>query len=177
MDKRALYKILQETTAIFRKGEVVHGDAELVEAINAAQASGRPFDPDNLPGGTVTIDMMPPISAAADGLTMIDVEFMVVGVEPAAAERNRAALTALLDTYPEPERLAGGPSYIEIGAVIGSQEMAFRLFALGGVLKLWEVITPQRLGIHGEDASKLAGRGFIMMSGYRSSEPEVQPSP
>ena len=78
-------------------------------------------------------------------------------------------LIAILKTYPQPERLAGGPSYIEVGGEIGDQGAAFQLFALGKVLGLWDIITPEKLGITGPEANQMAGMGFVMMSGFKAA--------
>ena len=66
-----------------------------------------------------------------------------------------------------------GPSYIDVGAVLDSQSLAFVLFAVGKVLGLWDIITPETLGIEGEKAGELAGLGFVMISGFhRSRSPQ-----
>lgn len=161
MDLDRLYKILNETTVQLRKGEVIHGSKPLVDAIKAGAES------DKLPGGVVTFDMMPSVPEAADGLEMVDLEFLVIGVDKAKAEQHRAELVGLLNTYPYPESLAGGPSYITVGAEIGDQGAAFQLFALGKVLGLWGVITPATFGMTGEEAKRAAGSGYIMMTGYK----------
>lgn len=160
MDFDKLYKILGETTIQLRKGEVLHGTKELVDAIQAG------VEPDKLPGGVATFDMMPHESAA-DGLEKIDMEFLTIGVDKAKAESHRADLIELLNDYPNPASLAGGPSYITVGAEIGDQGAAFQLFALGKVLKLWDVITPKMFGMEGEEARQAAGSGFVMMTGYQ----------
>ncbi len=46
--------------------------------------------------------------------------------------------------------------------------MALRLFALGKVLGFWNIITPETLGFKGEAADEFAGKGFVMMGGYKS---------
>jgi len=163
MDLNRLYKILNETTVQLRKGEIIHGDKPLVDAIKAGVES------DKLPGGVVTFDMMPTVAEAADGLEKVDLEFLVIGVHKAKAEQHRAELIGLLNTYPNPDSLASGPSYIAVGAEIGDQGSAFQLFALGKVLGLWDVITPGLFGMEGEEARDAAGRGFIMMTGYRKA--------
>jgi hypothetical protein len=157
MNLEKLYALLGECSQQLRKGDIVHGTPELVDAIERGDQ--------HLPGGVVSIDMMPHVEAAPD-LAKIDCHFLWVGVDKAKAERWRADLVALLADYPEPERLAVGPSYIEVGAVIGDQGAAFQLFAIGEVLGLWTVITPERLGITGPTADDMAGRGYVMMSGY-----------
>ena len=159
-DLDALYRILGETTVQLRKGAVFEGSPELVAQ---AQAGA-----DELTGGGVLeIYMMPPVSAAPDTLERVDVEFMVIGVDKARAEIRRAELTALLNAYPEPDQLAGGPSYIAVGATIGDQGAAFQLFALGKALGLWDVITPAKLGFSGAEARQMAGMGWVMITGYR----------
>lgn len=161
MNLDRLYAILADTTIQLRKGEVVHGDKHLVDAIN----EGRELDKE--PGGVVTIDAMPHVDEAKPNIEKVDMEFLVIGVDKVRAEAHRAELVELLGKYPHPDRLAAGPSYIEVGAEIGNQAAAFQLFALGKVLGLWEVITPALFGMTGEEARQAAGAGYIMMSGYK----------
>jgi hypothetical protein len=151
MDLNRLYKILAATTVQLRKGP------EITER--------------ETPNLKVTeIYAMPPADdpKAAD-LEKVDLEFLVIGVDKAAAERHKDELIEILKTYPQPERLAGGPSYIEVGAEIGDQGAAFQLFALGKVLGLWSVITPATMGFSGAEARAMAGSGFVMMSGWREA--------
>jgi hypothetical protein len=163
MNLKRLYEILGETTAQLRKGEVIHGTPELVDAIKAGKEA------DKLPGGVVTFDMMPHESEAVPEAEKVDCHFLTIGVDKAAAERHRAELIELLKEYPDPEQLAGGPSYISVGATIGDQGAAFQLFALGKVLKLWDVITPKKLGLEGPMADQAAGSGFVMCTGWRAA--------
>jgi hypothetical protein len=156
-----LYEILHEATCQLRKGEEIEGTPDLVSAIKSGEK--------DLPGGVVEIYAMPHQSEARPDLEKVDCEFVVIGVDKAKAEQRRMELIELLDSYPEPERLAGGPSYIEVGAEIGDQGATFQLFALGKVLGLWSVITPATIGITGPEARQLAGSGFVMMSGYRAA--------
>jgi len=150
MDINRLHDILQSCTIQLRKGE------ELVER--------------EQPGLKVTeIYAMPHEDNVRPDLERVDVEFVTIGVDKQRAERHRAELISILNTYPEPERLAGGPSYIEVGAAIGDQGAAFQLFALGKVLGLWDVITPSSLGMSGAEAQAMAGNGFIMITGYKAA--------
>lgn len=161
-DTTALYEILRKTTGQLRKGEVFEGSQRMVEWATA----GDPEAP--APGGVLEVYAMPKDNDPAfDGLEKVDMHFVTVAVNKAAAEQERAALVALLNAWPDPERLAGGPSYIEVGGVIGDQGAAFELFALGKVLGIWDVITPETLGATGEQARQMAGSGFIMCTGYR----------
>lgn len=152
MDLDKLYAILQETTCQFRKGEeVVESDA---------------------PGVHMTaIYAMPPESAARPELVKVDCHFVTVGVSMDKAEARRAELLDLLRAYPTPDRLAAGPSYIEVGGAIGDQGAALQLFALGSALKLWGVVTPESLGFSGDMARQMAGNGLVMITGFHDSLP------
>lgn len=105
---------------------------------------------------------------AFDSFEKVDLHFVTVAVDKAAAEAERANLIALLDQWPEPDLLAGGPSYIGVGGVLGDQGAAFELFALGKVLGIWDVITPEVFGFTGEEARDVAGKGLILITGYRA---------
>lgn len=147
MNLTRLHEILRLTTIQLRKGDLVR-----TEAVG--------------PVDVVHIDLMPHESEARDHLELIDLEFLTVGVDKAMAGRLKDELIAILRTYPNPESLRGGPSYITVGAEIGDQGAAFQLFALGKVLGLWEVITPAFHGLVGEEAKRAAGAGFIMITGF-----------
>lgn len=159
MDTKTLYKILAETTVQLRKGEVFEGTPELV-------AQARSGAKELKGGGVLHVYAMPSVSEAPDTLVKIDVEFMVIGVDKEKAEAAKADLIKILKTYPQPEQLAAGPSYIAVGAEIGDQGAAFQLFALGAVLGLWEIITPKTLGLEGAEAREAAGHGFVMITGW-----------
>lgn len=150
MDLDRLYVILRETTVQLRKGEVVEekqvGDVKVTEVF-----------------------AMPHESEASSNLQKVDCIFLTIGVDKEKAEMYREEVVAILKGYPQPERLAGGPSYIEVGGVIGDQGAAFQLFALGEVLGLWRVITPKTLGMDDATARQLAGSGMIMISGFKTS--------
>lgn len=148
MDLNRLHRILDETTVQLRKGEIL-------TTSNAG------------PVLITTLDMNPSVADARDDLELVDLEFLIVGVDKAHAETFRDELVAIMKTYPHQLRLAGGPSYIEVGGVIGDQGAAFQLFALGKVLGLWNVMTPATLGFTGEEAKRMAGNGFVMMAGYK----------
>ena len=150
MNLKKLYEILNETTVQLRKGEIIK-ESEPIGHVRVIHIDAMPHEKE--------IDN--------DVVEKIDMEFLIIGVNKSAAEKNRAELISLLDDYPEPDRLAAGPSYIEVGAVVGDQGAAFQLFALGKVLGLWGVVTPSRLGLKGQDAIDAAGRGYIMITGYR----------
>lgn len=125
-------------------------------------------------GGAVHMYAMPHESEVDEGegdiWRKVDVHFVQIGVRRDKAEAHREELRSLLSEYPEPERLKSGPSYIEVGAVIGDQGMALKLFALGEVLGFWKVITPGTLRLTGVQADEAAGAGFVMISGFNSAQ-------
>lgn len=104
--------------------------------------------------------------ALPDDMPAVAVHFFRVGVDVACATALRDDLIAVLDGYPDPARFKAGLSYIEVGAEVGDQHATLLLFGLGEALRLWKVITPEVMGIEGEQADELAGRGFVMTSGY-----------
>lgn len=161
---KSIYEILGETCRQLRKGEVLEGDPAMVK-----WAEGDPTEP--APGGVLEVfDMPPETDPAFDGFEKVDLFFVTIAVDKAKAEDCRADLIAYLDAFPDKAMLAGGPSYIAIGGVLGDQGLAFELFALGKVLGLWTIITPERMGATGETAQRMAGAGYIMASGYRPAE-------
>lgn len=111
----------------------------------------------------------------------IDVHFFRVLISP---DFDPAVFTRLLrewidhgrgafDEDPKTDELAGGPSYIRWGYLLGDQTLALLTMACGAKAGLWEVITPGTLGITGEEAADLAGRGFVMTSGLKWPEGNV----
>jgi hypothetical protein len=102
-----------------------------------------------------------------EGKKLIDVVFFSVLVNEQPAEHHRQHLIDFLDTLPA-DVMAGGPSYIHLGGLIGDQGMALRTMGLGEALGLWKVITPRTLGFtDAEEIDKLAGNGLVMISGYK----------
>ena len=148
MNLEKLYEILGTTTVMYRKGEEVEerreGSLQIIE-----------------------LNLMPHVSEASSNMEKIDCHFVVVGVDKKKAEQYREELIEILNAYPQPKRLAAGPSYIEVGAEIGDQGAAFRLFALGEVLGLWKIITPEALGFKEPEADILAGSGMVTIDGYK----------
>ena len=149
MDTPRLYQLLADTTMMLRKGEVVK-----------REHTG--------PIEVITVDAMPSveeIGTRADA-KLIDLHFVNVVVYMDEARKIRNELVEMLKTWPS-NRLAAGPSYIEVGAVLGDQGAAFCLFALGEALDLWTVITPEKLGMKDDVAARAAGVGYIMISGFK----------
>jgi len=153
MDIVRLCKILDETTFQLRKGEEVveHkvGDVEVTE-----------------------VYAMPHESVVKVG-EKVDCHFIVVAVDKPTAEKYKNELLQILEDWPSEAwgqpvpKLEDGPSYIHAGGVLGDQGAAFQLFALGQVLGFWNVITPENYGFTGSEADEMAGRGFVMIDGFR----------
>lgn len=159
MNIQRMHEILGRTTIQLRKGEVLEGTPELVKQFKegAEELSG---------GGVLEINLMPHETECLPQFQKVDMELLVIGVDRTEAEAHRNEIVSILNSYPDPDTLSKGPSYIHVGAEIGDQGAAFQLFALGKVLGLWDVITPSVLGLKGDDATEAAGRGFIMITGY-----------
>lgn len=144
------YLVLSETTEVFRKGPTV--TEHQIGTVTVMEV----FD-------------MPHEDEAADDLIKIDVVFMVVGVDKVMALRHKEKIVDFLDNFTWSNPLAVGPSYIAVGGDLGSQDAALRLFALGQVLDLWKIVSAKTLGITDEaEIRRLAGSGFLMISGYKS---------
>lgn len=154
MDTKRLYEILDETTTQLRKGEEIEERKE--DGVHVVEVYAMPHE-----------------SEAKDGIEKVDCHFIVVGVDKAKAKKIKEELVGILADWPleawgaPVPKLQDGPSYIHAGGAIGDQGKAFQLFALGQVLGFWKVITPESLGITGDQANQLAGSGFVMIEGYR----------
>lgn len=113
---------------------------------------------------------------------IVDVHFVNIGFTEAAADKDgflaafRAALGPGEFQTLTAEDWAGGPSYITIGAWIGSQTLALALMGLIEFHEVGQVITPAHLRIEGEDANRLAGLGMVMCQVNKSALVEV-PAP
>lgn len=157
-DLKLLSEILNETTAMLRKDDFYEGTPELVDQARRGEAITG--------GGVLEIFAMPHESEITDGFESVDLEFVTIGVDKIKAEARRETLISILTAYPNLDRLAQGPSYIEVGGEIGDQGAAFKLFALGKVLGLWSIITPETFGFSGHEARMMAGRGYVMITGW-----------
>ena len=146
-----LHEIIRKTTVQLRKGEAV--EEHQTGNIHTTEVFAMPHED----------------QVVNDGIKKVDCHFIVVGVDKIKAEHYRDELFEILKTYPEPDRLAGGPSYIEMGRMIGDQGAAFQLFAIGQVLGFWEVITPKTMGFTGPFANQMAGSGMVMISGFSNN--------
>ena len=141
-------EVVEGCTTVFRVAEVPAG---LLGAALGAVSMGRP---EGAPG-------------SAGEAVEIDAHFFVCAVDPAGAEAALGAVVAWCEAYPDPDRLAGGPTFVEVAEVAGDPVTAIRIFAVGEVLGLWNVITPERLGFSGTEAEEMAAKGLVMITGYQ----------
>lgn len=118
----------------------------------------------------ITLDISPELQP--DSGAVIDVHFQWVGFTEEAGsltneefiEMIRQAETGHFASMTL-KRLAFGPSYIELGGWLGSQDQALRFLALGEYYLLWEVMTPKKLFVADDLADQMAGAGYVMNSG------------
>ena len=111
---------------------------------------------------------------APDNSVRADVHFMLVGLTEGAPDKDEFidAVRASFGTGEfgqefNAEVLASGPSYITLGAILGSQDLALRFIGLCELLEVSKAITPALLGVEGDAANEMAGAGFIMLGPYQ----------
>lgn len=180
---KSISEILRATCAQYRKGEevIINGRPATTDEIEASRKGEDTQYPDTK-GGVAKVEIfdMPAVADAPEGIYLVDTHFIVVGVDVAKATELKPDLIAWMTALPSEYKTAleGGPSYITMGGIIGDQGMALCLFALGEALEMWQVITPEKMHITGEQADQLAGAGMVMMTGWHDSEgvsPEAEP--
>jgi len=151
MNSGRLYDILQDTTQVYRKGAEV--EERQVGGVRVVEVFGYPHTSE---------------SQESKRYEKVDVVFVDIVVDKEKARQYKRELEDLLMGYPEPERLAGGPSYIELAPNLGlEQESAFRLMALGETLGFWKIMSGKSFGLGDQEALELAGQGLLMISGYK----------
>ncbi|MDP3027818.1 MAG: hypothetical protein Q8N63_09015 [Nanoarchaeota archaeon] len=152
MNPQKIYDLLKETTQVYRKGEIIEekdiGNLHVVEVFGFPHTSTSPNN---------------------NKYEKIDMIFVDVLVDKEKAEARKGELESILAEYPEQERLAGGPSYIELAPNLGiEQEEALRIMALGKSLGFWEIASGKTLGLDENQTRELAGNGLLMISSYKS---------
>lgn len=103
-----------------------------------------------------------------ESMKEVSVHFFKVGVDPVLAGNRVNELRTILSDLDSEGLLSQGPTYIHLGGMLGDQGRALQLMAVGHVAGLWELSTPESLGIVGEAASQLAGLGMIHVTGFQS---------
>lgn len=101
----------------------------------------------------------------------VDCGLAIVRVFRMVSEKHRDEIVAILNMYPEREMFLRGVSYRDLVEMIGDGEMALRLFALGQALELWEISTPEKLGV--KNLSKEEERDLLQISPIRAQAPRA----
>ena len=95
-----------------------------------------------------------------EGHTVDMVFFEVAKSESATREDFEKLVEAEFPHWLEADEM----SYIQMGADIGDQGAAMMAMALGAMLGTWNLFTPKMLGVSGEKATELAGRGLLIVT-------------
>lgn len=103
--------------------------------------------------------------------TFVDMHYFTLYIDTLLANECKEELISLIKTIPEMTR-DSEIGYIELGGILGSQQLALCLLGLGKSLGLWNLWTPkamfQLLGI-GEDTELMevaARSGLITKQGF-----------
>lgn len=142
-----LRQVISAQARVFRRGEVVT-ETEVAPGVRS-----------------VSIEAFP----EHDGTRTADVHFLHVGLaEGASKQEFVAALEAARGSVGEfggsPPDLPSGPSYIEVGGWLGSQQLALEFAGLCELHGVGNVITPSSIGIADpEVADRMAGMGMVFV--------------
>lgn len=98
----------------------------------------------------------------------VDVFFFVVGLtdEQADAETFTKLTAECKGEFAQINPLDGEQhSFIELGGMLGSQELALRYIGLGKILGVLDLLTPLQMGMSKDDpiAQQMAGSGLVMV--------------
>ena len=161
MGKNSLLEILESTTKPHRKGSEVLEELQRDASIEVTQVMSYTHTRE-APSGT--------------NFEKVDMIFFDVTVNKGEAVRNKAALIKILDGCEDLKTLRGGPSYIALAGLFEfDQESALRLMALGSTLRLWDILHAKNIAqASDEETLKLAGSGFLMISGYTPSTVQTE---
>lgn len=151
MDRTRLMEMLNETTCLISKGTVTRN---------------------KLPGIPVLLWglLLSEADPQAAKFTQVDCHFVQVGVNAQLAEKHREPFIQFLESYPDQQRLLDGPSYKSIASIVGDDMTALRIFGLGQVLGIWEVLLPDQFGVHPELVDEAADLGLVVTTGYKSQQ-------
>jgi hypothetical protein len=156
METEKLVEIIEDATKVYRKGPLI--DVRKEKSFEVVEVFDYPHTG---------------MAGQDKNHEKVDMIFVDVVVDRKKAEAYRKDIEGILKQYPEPARLAGGPSYIELAPALGvEQTTALRLMALGSSIGMWQIVDAKRL-LRAEDtqARELAGNGFLMISGWKAAEP------
>jgi len=144
LDWNAIRSIVQEQCTPLRLGEEVTTDS----------------------GGATHLWFMPHIDEEPGyEHDKIHVSFFAVAINKKLCDQTREDFVKLVEQASDSWR--DGPNYLQIGAAIGSQEYALSFIALGRYYGLWNILSPQTMGIDDPTlAEKMAGLGMINPQGW-----------
>lgn len=99
----------------------------------------------------------------------VDVGAARLAVHRTRVEAIQEELRTIVEQFPrlDPDRLSTfgeGPSYLEVGTIVGDQRTALTLFGIGEALGWWQVMTPKKiLGklIDDQLAGEMMNMGYI----------------
>lgn len=156
MNKQRLMEVLNDSTCVISKGEPTQR---------------------KLPGISLLLWglMVPANDSRIDALEKVDCQFLTIGVNKSQAEKHRAEFIAFLEEYPEPTKLADGPTYKHLSTIVGDDITALRIFGLGQALGIWDVLLPANLGVPQDLVEEAADLGLIVTTGYQSQHQSVAP--
>jgi hypothetical protein len=163
MSDARLYDLIEEATVPLRQGPlVILTEADgTISGLDSMEDYEQAMDLRTLreqePPAQVEVFQM----AHRDSYVgqVVDCYWISVGVDKEYAEAHRLELALLLQPWAEALRV--GPSYYDVETLLGDQEGALRLFALGSVLDWWRVVVPA-----GANARLYAEGGAIFMTGW-----------
>lgn len=95
---------------------------------------------------------------------LVDVHFAIVAVD---AERALAVADEIQEEWGALVCVSDfkGPTFLELGAVLGDHRAALRFLALGETIGMWKVVIPSSFDIpSSEYADQLAEEGLVMAS-------------
>lgn len=101
------------------------------------------------------------------GQIKVDLVFFAAAIDMAEVELHKEDLLAMIHELEDLMEEKGmpmryGQSYIHLGGVIGSQQVALLTMALCKALNLWGLVTPYSMGEYDQERAKhAAGMGFI----------------
>lgn len=149
MDMKRLMEALKDSTCLISKGESTRKRLSKIPS---------------LLWGLITDQSDPDV----EKLECIDCQFITVGVNRTQAEKHRNDFLKFLEEYPDPVRLADGPTYKHMASVVGDEMLALRVFGLGQTLGIWDVILPSQLGVDPVLVEEAADLGLIVTTGYQN---------
>lgn len=150
MDRTRLMEVLNNSTCLISKGEITQ-----------RKVAGIPV----LLWGLLLSET----DSEWEKFQQVDCHFIKVGVNEQQAKKDRQAFLEILESYPDAQRLAEGPSYKHVANIVGDELTALRMFGLGQVLGLWEVLLPDQFDVPPDLVDQAVDLGLIVTTGYEKT--------